>query len=145
MVSWIAERDKDEDLQPGNSCSNPRKPVLNVFWSKHPEACASSTTSLDAYPGQSPELVPVNLTKDTVLEVARRLSEGSGPGVKDSISLQHWFLRFREVSSEPRHIVVEFAEWMANKRPPCATYCVLMAGCLFGLYKHPGVRTVGVG
>ena len=46
-------------------------------------------SSLDAYPGWTPELVPVYLAEDTVIEFARRLSGGAGPGITDSISIHH--------------------------------------------------------
>ena len=34
---------------------------------------------------------------------------------------------------------------MVNKRPPWVDYRALMPGRLIGLYKYPGVWTVGVG
>ena len=67
-------------IQPGDSFSKTGKPVLDVLWSKHQWDRAPSTTSLDAYPIRPPELVPVGLTEDTVIEVARPLLGGAGLG-----------------------------------------------------------------
>ena len=39
-------------------------------------------------------MVPVDITDDVVTAVAGRLSGGAGPGGTDSVSLQHWLLRF---------------------------------------------------
>ena len=52
---------------------------------------------------------PIDLTEDMVIEVARRLSEGLGTGETDSISLQHWLMRFREAICGIRLVVAEFA------------------------------------
>ena len=49
-----------------------------------------SAACLDAYPGNPPEMVHVDITDDVVLAVAGRLSGGVGPGGTDSVSLQHW-------------------------------------------------------
>ena len=66
-VRWIAERDKGIVMQPGGALSKTGGPVLDVLWSKHPESRALSAISLEAYPGQPPKLVPVNLTEDKVI------------------------------------------------------------------------------
>ena len=90
-------------------------------------------------------MVPVDITDDVVLAVAGRLSGGAGPGGTDSISLQHWILRFGAASRALRLIVAEMGEWISNGRPPWAAYRALMSGRLIALDKSPGIRPVGIG
>ena len=54
--------------------------------------------SIDDYSHLPPELVPVYLTKDKVIEVKRRLSGGARIGDTDSVSLQHYIIQFGEAS-----------------------------------------------
>ena len=61
-----------------------------------------------------PEITPVDIIKDTVTAVVGRLLGGAGPGGTDSVSLQHWMLRF---GAELRLIVGDFAEWLGNVGP----------------------------
>ena len=82
--------------------------MIEVLCTKHPEARTPTAASLDSYPGRPPELTPVDITEDTVTAVAGRLSGGAGPGGADSVSLQHWLLRFGAASAELRLIVGEF-------------------------------------
>ena len=86
------------------------------------------------------QFFPVDLTEDTLIEVAWQLSGGAGTGGTKSINLKHWLLHFWAVSGELQKIVVEFAEWLDNKRPPRATYHAIMYGRFIGLEKNPGVR-----
>ena len=73
---------------------------MEVIHTKHPDACPPSAASLDVYPNNPPEMVPVDITDDVVSAVAGRLSGGVGPGGTDLVSLQHWLLRFgRRVES----------------------------------------------
>ena len=74
--------------------------MLEVLHAKHPDARPSSAACLDAYPVKPPEMVPVDITDNVVSAVAGRLSGGAGPGGTDSISLQHWLLRFGAASGE---------------------------------------------
>ena len=117
---------------------------MEVLRTKHPEARTPTVASLDSYPGRPLELTPVEITKDTVTEVARRLSGGAGQGGKDSVSLQHLFLRFGTASAELRLIVGDFVEWLGNGPPPWAAYQALMSGQLITMGKQPGIRLVGV-
>ena len=116
-----------------------------MFRNKHPEARTPASASLDSYPGRPTELTPVDITKDTVTAVAGRLSGGDGTGGTDSVSLQHWLLRFGAASVEIRLIVGDFVEWLGNGRPPWVAYRALMRGQLIALDKQPGIRPVGVG
>ena len=116
---------------------------MEVLCTKHPEAQTPTAASLDSYPGRPPELTPVEITKDTVTAVVGRLSGGAGPGGKDSVSLQHWLLRFGAASAELRLIVGDFVEWLGNERPPWYAYRSLMSGQLIALDKQPGIRPFG--
>ena len=118
---------------------------MEVLHAKHPDARPPSAACLDAYPGKPPEMVPVDITGDVVSAVAGRLSGGAGPGGTDSISLQHWLLRFGAASGALRLIVTEMGEWLSNVRPPWAAYRALMSGRLIALDKSPGIRPVGIG
>ena len=87
----------------------------------------------------------MDLTKDTSIEVERRLSEGTGLGGTHFVSLQQWLLRFRETIEELNLIVAEFSEWIANDWPPWSYYRVLDSVQLISLGNNPIVRPVGVG
>ena len=119
--------------------------MLEVLRSKHPEARTPTAACLTNYTGCPPELTPVDITDDTVTAVAGRLSGGAGPGGTDSVSLQHWLLRFGAASAELRQIVGDFVELLGNGRPPVAAYQALMSGRLIALDKQPGIRPAGVG
>ena len=108
---------------------------MEVIRTKHPEARTPTAASLDSYPGRPPELTPVDITKDTVTVVAGRLSGGAGPGGTDSMSLQHWILRFSAASTELMLIVGDFVGVLGNGRPPWAAYQALMSGRLIALDK----------
>ena len=53
---------------------------MEVLQTKHPDVRPPIAASLDLYPDRPPELVPVDITDDTVTEVAGQLSVGAGPG-----------------------------------------------------------------
>ena len=96
------------------------------------------------YPEHPPELVPVDITNDTVTAVAGQLSGGAWPRGKEPVSLQHWLLRFRAASEELRLIVTDFTEWLKNEQTPRAAYRAMMSGRLIAMDMHPGVRPVEV-
>ena len=83
---------------------------MEVLRFKHPEARTPTAESLYLYPDRPPELTPVDITDDTVTAVAGRLSGGARPGGTDSVSLQHWLLRFGAASGELQLIVGDFME-----------------------------------
>ena len=144
-VRWITERETGGVLQPGGRCEKTGDRVLKVLRAKHPEARPPTAASLTPYTGGPPEITPVEITNDTVTAVARRLSGGAGPRGTDSVSLQHWLLRFGAANAELRLIVGDFIEWTSNGRPPWAAYCALMSGRLIALDKQPGIIPIGVG
>ena len=69
----------------------------------------------------------------------------AGTGGVESISLKHWMLCFGVARLGLRQIVGDFGDWMANGRPPWASYRALIMGRLIGFDKCPGVISVGVG
>ena len=77
-VRWITEREKGGMLQPEGHCTKTGDRVLEVLHAKHPDARPPSAACLDAYPGPTPEMVPVDITDDMVSAVAGRLSGGAG-------------------------------------------------------------------
>ena len=131
-VRWITERETGGVLQPGERCTKTGNRVSEVLRTKHPEARTPTAACLGSYTGRPPELTPVDITDDTVTAVAGRLSGSAGPGGTDSVSLQHWLLRFGAASAELRLIVGDFVEWLGNGRPPL--------GRLSGTYERPADR-----
>ena len=137
-VRWITDRETGRFLQPGDRCTKMGDRVMEVLRSKHPEAQTPTVASLDLYPDRPSKLTPVDITDYTVTVVAGRLSVGAGLGRTDSVSLQHWLLRFGAASGELRLIVGDFTEWMGNGRPPWAAYRLLMSGRMIALDKNQG-------
>ena len=97
-VRWITEREMGGVLQHGERCTDTGERVMEVLCTNPPEACPPTAASLDSYPDRPPEIVSVDITDDMVTAVVGRLSGGEGPGGADSISLQHWRIRFGEAS-----------------------------------------------
>ena len=62
----------------------------------------------------------------------------------DTVSLQHWLLRYEEDSAELYKIVASMTEWLENAHPPWVAYQSLMEGRLIGLESQPGVIPVGI-
>ena len=52
---------------------------MEVLRTKYPDARPPTAASLDTYPDRPPELVPVDITDNTVKEMAVQLSGGAGP------------------------------------------------------------------
>ena len=77
--------------------------------------------------------------------VSGKLLGGAGPGGIDSVSLQHWLLRFRAASGKLGLIFGDFVEWLGNVRPPWSVYRALMSGRLVTLDKQLLIRSVRVG
>ena len=132
-------------MQLDNHCTKAGERVMEVLRTKHPDAHPLSAARLDAYHGNPPEMVPVEITGNVVSAVAGCLSGVARPGGTDSVSLQHWLLRFGAASGELRLIIAEVGEWLSNERPSCAVYRAMMSGRLIALNKSPGIRPVGIG
>ena len=73
---------------------------MEVLRTKHPDARPPLAACLDTYTDNPPEMVPVDITDDVLSAVAGSLLGGPGPGGADSVSLQHWLLRFRAAIGE---------------------------------------------
>ena len=120
------------------------KPVLEVLQSKHPPAVIPPVEELEDYE-VVPDMLELDITADTVTEVAAKLSGAGGPGGVDAIALQQWLLKYGVQNHSLREAVAEFTRWMANDTPPWAAIRALMANRLMALDKCPGVRPVGIG
>ena len=90
------------------------------------------------------ELVPLDITEDTVIEVGCQIFIGVGLGVTDAVSLQQWLIHYEEASAELWQIFAYMTEWLANSCPPWVAYHVVMAVRLIGLDKKPSVRPMGI-
>ena len=88
-VRWITKWETGGVLQAGERCTKTGDRVMEVLRAKHPESRTQTAASLYSYPDRPPELVPVEITDDTVTAVAERLLCGAGPGGTDSVSVQH--------------------------------------------------------
>ena len=91
-----------------------------------------------------PELVSLDITSDTVLEVSSKIRGAGGPGGVDSLTLQHWLLRFGKESNHLREAIASLTRWLANESPPWAAYRAIISNRLIALDKCPGVRPVGI-
>ena len=61
-----------------------------------------------------PELSPLDITYDTMMEVDWWLYRGNVPGGADIFSLQHLILRFAEASNNLRNIFALITECLSN-------------------------------
>ena len=93
-----------------------RGTVLEVLKEKHPEAVIPEANALEGY-AKVPELVPVDVTSDTVVEVVAKLSGAGGSGRVDAVGLQQWLLRFGPEIQALLEAVAEInAGWRAIQR-----------------------------
>ena len=69
VVWWIAKREMGCVLQPEEHCTKIGERMIEVLSTKHPEARPPTASSLDSYPGQPPDLSPVNVTEDMVMKI----------------------------------------------------------------------------
>ena len=76
----ITEQSTGGVLQPAELCNKTGERLMEVLCTKHSEAYPPTAASLDTYPDRPPEFVPVDITDDTVTEMAGRIYVGSGPG-----------------------------------------------------------------
>jgi hypothetical protein len=86
--------------------------------------------------------VDLDIKRDRVETVARRLRGSARPGGANLIAVQHWLLQFGEANSALQDRLIY---WLVNDTPLWVAYQALMSGRLLGLNKFPGVRPVGVG
>ena len=57
-------------LQPAEQCTKTGWRVMEVLRTKHPKARSPTVASLDLYLDRPPEIVPVDITNNTVTAVA---------------------------------------------------------------------------
>ena len=81
------DQEKVGVLHPGDWCTKMGHQVMEVMFSKHSEAQAPTTASLDSYLDRPLDLAPVAITDDTVTAVARWILGRAGPVRMDSVSL----------------------------------------------------------
>ena len=86
-VRWIMERDTGGVLQPAELCTKTWEKFMEVLRTKQPDARTPTGAIMDIYPDRPPELVPVDITENTVTEVTGRHSRGAWRGGTGSVSL----------------------------------------------------------
>jgi hypothetical protein len=118
--------------------------VAESLESKHPEARTPDVCNLPTYP-EVPELIALDITKDTLEHIASRLSGAAGPGGSDAYAVKHWLLGFSTHSARLCTALAAMASWMANESPPWAAIRALMSGRLIAIDKSPGIRPIGIG
>jgi hypothetical protein len=94
---------------------------------------------------ETPDLSNVNITHDTIEQVARNFWGSSGLGGVDCQAVAHWFLAFGTASDSLRHSLKKFTNWLTTYLPPCAAYRAMWVGRLLALDKIPRVRPIGIG
>ena len=92
-VRHITDRDKGKVLQAKDLCTKTGKPVIEVLQSKHPSLqMPNGRSNLFQMNDPPPEIIPLDITADTVKAVASRLSGAAGPSGTDAIELRNWLL-----------------------------------------------------
>ena len=79
-VRRITEHETGGLLHLEDPCTKTGDRVMEVLHTKHLDAHNPSVASLDTYMDRLPEFVPVDITNNTVTEVAGRIFEGVGTG-----------------------------------------------------------------
>ena len=147
-VQFVSEMEKGKVLQP-NELAEDCTGTINETVASVLEGnickkifflCHMRNVQVNAY-----FFISVNIIKDTVKLVARKLWGDYVPGGTDSEALQGWLLKFKEYSKILRNSVETFIEWLANGIPPLAEYHAFISVRLITLDKQPGVSPVGVG
>jgi hypothetical protein len=126
------------------STTNQGLTVKDVLQSKHPAATTPQLSTLHPY-DVTLEFSSVDITHDTIEQVARNLSGSSGLGGVDSQAVAHWLLAYGNASATLRHALAYFTNWLVNTLPPWAAYRALWAGRLLALDKMPGIRPIEIG
>ena len=63
--------------------------MLNVLCSKHLKECPAADASFNSYMVAPPEIVPLYIMANTVIEVVQQLSSGAGTGVTGVVILHN--------------------------------------------------------
>ncbi|WP_288993061.1 hypothetical protein, partial [uncultured Marinobacter sp.] len=118
--------------------------VIESLTSKHPEARTPDVCNLPTY-AELPQLIALDITKETVEHIAGKLSGAAGPGGSDASAVSYWLLGFKSYSARLCTALAAMASWMANESPPWAAIRALMSGRLIAIDKSPGIRPIGIG
>ena len=69
-VRWITERDTGGVLHPEEQCTKTVESMMEVLRTKQSDARLPPTAILETYPDRLPELISVDITNNTVIELA---------------------------------------------------------------------------
>ena len=145
-VIWLTER-VGGVLDPGEKMSSDTDmSVLDMLKLKHPDSKVPSQLALyKCKDDEIPVWEDVEVNGSHVLQVARMIQGGAGPGGSDSTHWQDSLMRFGAHSERLRESVAELIKGLANSIIPWQEIRALMANRLIALDKCPGVRPVGIG
>ena len=143
-VKFLTQTEIGDVLQPTNTDEKSGLSVEAVLNSKHPDARIPEVSEFPKY-ANLPDFVDLDITSETVNQVAGVLRGSAGLGGTDVDAVSLWLLQHGEASAKLRSTFADFCCWMANTFPPWAAYRALMAGRLIALNKFPGVRPIGIG
>ena len=118
--------------------------VKTVLELKHPPSSEPSNIAMEEY-DSLPALIDVDISEETVLNVAKKLKGSGGPGGTDYAAMQNWLLRYGHISENLRESISRLTNWIANTIVPFEAIRALVANRLVALDKCPGVRPVGIG
>ena len=68
---YLPHQQQGDMIHPAELCTKTGERVMAVMRTKQPDACLQTMASLETYPDRAPELNPVEITNETVTEVAR--------------------------------------------------------------------------
>jgi hypothetical protein len=97
------------------------RPVLEVLQEKHPKMREPNLNDLTLkifkeYP-TIPQVVPLDITAETVEKVASHLSGAAGPSGTDAVDLSNWLLHHGAESQLLCTELAAMARWLANDHP----------------------------
>lgn len=141
-VNYITSVEQTSLLYPSDDVDG--NIVHDILASKHPSPTTTAYKTLHEY-GDLPDLVPLTITDDIVLKIARRLQGSGGLDGVDAHALRRWLTRFDEASLQLRTALATLTENISNKLYPWASIRALMSCRLVSLDKNPGVRPIGIG
>jgi hypothetical protein len=143
-VKYLAQTEKGGVFLPDDFDEKYWLTINAVLQSKHPETTTPHKFTIHQYES-TPDFVNVDITQDTVDQVAHNLSGSAGLEGVDSHAVSHWLLAFGKTRETLRHSLANFANWLANNLPPWAAYRAMWSGRLLALDKMPGVRPICIG
>ena len=126
------------------------KPVHEALADKHPNLVVPDLSDEDVICFEDyekvPAMVPLTACDDILVQTAKRLRGGAGPGGVDSYLLKDILTKFERPSVLFRAEMGEWIHWMANESPPIgAMRAFLNNRLLAGKKTSPGVRPIACG